>query len=322
MLTAQTLAEWARELGFADMGMCPADDFRHSQHLVESQKPLAERRQLRFCPKDDTPEIRSIAVLLWPYAPAQDSREAAVFVDSYYAASNAAYHAARSLEAKMLEAGCFARANVSYPAKEAAIRAGMGVIGRNSLLITPKYGSRVVIILVATGIELPQTLSLHQKRDCLGCGRCIKACPSGALDENGMSHPERCLRNFIMEGVVVPENLRKGIGSRLIGCDTCQRVCPMQRSNTQFERSKYTLDEFITEDATEFSKAAGRLADEIGRNAARPQRIRAQAALLAGNSGQKRYLPVLENWSNMPFPAVSEHARWAIQQIESSAEQT
>ena len=74
----------------------------------------------------------------------------------------------------------------------------------------------------------------------------------------------------------------------------------------------------MTLDQTEFSQAIAKLSCEIGRNAARPQRVRAQAALLAGNSRNARYLPVLREWRNLPFHAVKEHAQWAIEQIETS----
>jgi len=126
----------------------------------------------------------------------------------------------------------------------------------------------------------------------------------------------------MMEGVVVPEALRSKIGLRMIGCDICQSVCPMQMSLHQEKKSVYVLDEFITEDAAAFSKAASRLADGIGRNAARPQRIRAQAALLAGNSRKRQYLSVLRSWAQLPFEAVREHALWAIRQIEMENENT
>ncbi|MBQ7887779.1 MAG: epoxyqueuosine reductase [Clostridia bacterium] len=243
-------------------------------------------------------------------------------MDSYYQASNAAYHAARTLESSVLDAGCFAKGNVSYPAKEAAIRARMGRIGLNSLLITPKYGSRVVIILMVTGIEIPQAPVGYAPQTCLECGKCAKACPSGALGERGMSHPERCLRNFMMEGVVVPDELRAKIGMRLIGCDICQRVCPLQSNAPEKREEPYLLRSFITEDAAAFSSAVSKLAEEIGRNAARPQRVRAQAALLAGNAKDKTYLPVLYQWAQSPFEAVREHALWAIKQIEFAGDNT
>lgn len=322
MLNKETFVLLAKELGFVEIGFCLPDSFDRARQIVQSQEPLTERRQLRFSPLEDHPRTKSIAVLLWSYAPMQHAGEDTVFVDSYYQASNAAYHAARELEKKLLDAGCFARANVSYPAKEAAIRAGLGLIGMNSLLITPAYGSRVVIILMATDLEISPSSIMAQTQPCLGCGKCAKACPSGAIDENGLSHPERCLRNFMMEGIVVPEHLREKIGMRLIGCDICQRVCPLQPSGSQNRLHPYHLRDFITDDPALFSSAVAKLSDEIGRNAARAQRVRAQAALLAGNAKDPSYLSVLHSWAEMPFDAVRKHARWAIERIESVGDKT
>lgn len=313
----RTFCSWAGEMGFAQVGFCAADEFAGAREAVSRQAPLAERKQLRFAPREDEPETRSLAVLLWPYAQAEMTRDEAVFVDSYYPASNAAYHAAKKLEQRMTAAGRFARANVSYPAKEAAVRAGLGVIGQNSLLITPQYGTRVVIILMATDMEHAQE-GERGGRDagCLSCGRCASACPAGAIDDQGMTHPERCLRNYMMEGNVTPEPVRSRIGMRLLGCDICQRVCPMQNGQTAASPVQLHLDELVTLDAGAFSQAVARLAEQIGRNAARPQRVRAQAALLAGNSRNPAYLPVLQEWAQSPFEAVRVHALWAMEQMK------
>ena len=289
----KTFAQLARLAGFGRTGFCSAAAFTAERKAVERGPEIAERRQLRFDPTADDSRTKSIAVMLWPYVPAAQEEDGCVFVDGYYFASNAAYHAARALEAQLTEAGHFAKANVSYPAREAALRAGMGVIGQNGMLITPEYGSRFVIILMATDI-------VHT---------------AGAIDARGLSRPERCIRNFMMEGVVAPEALREKMGMRLIGCDICQRVCPMQ---PKFEAGKtlgLKLCALVTEDQSLFSAAIQKLSGEIGKNAARPQRVRAQAALLAGNSGDAKYLPVLESWANLPFEAVAEHARWAKERL-------
>jgi len=320
MIDENTLRRWAKELGFAQTALCRADDFEREKQMVAAQPPLRERQHLRFEPITDYAQARSLAVLLWPYEASPDPQDGTVFIDSYYYASNAAFHAARMLEEKLLSAGCFAKANVAYPAKEAAIRAGLGIIGRHSLLITPEHGTRVVIILMATDIEAGKDSKAGGRSACLDCRRCIAVCPAGALDTRGMSHPEKCLRNYMMEGQVVPENLREKLGMKLIGCDLCQRVCPMQPKTLYTQTDVFTLEDFVTSDQAQFSQSVVRLSALIGSNTARPQRVRAQAALLAGNSRNPAYLPVLHDWAEMPFEAIREHARWAIGKIEREVE--
>ena len=315
MLDTQTFAAWALDAGFAKVGFCLPDRFVLSEQIVKTQEPLSERKQLSFSPLDDLPETKSLAVLLWPYTPAPSPRKGEVFVDSYYLASNRAYHAAADFAAYLQKEGYHAQANVSYPARTAALRAGLGITGHNGMVIHPKYGSRVVIILVATdAAESP--VDHTETSECLRCGRCVTACPTGAIDRNGMCHPERCLRNFMMEGCVVPEETREKFGMKLIGCDVCQRVCPMQPRIASEEGQLFTLDAFMTLDAHEFRSKLDALSELIGRNVARPQRVRAQLALLAGNRKKPSYVPILKEWANSPHDAVREHAIWALSKIE------
>lgn len=312
----ETLCAWALEAGFAQAGFCSTEGFEASFRQVQAQPALAERRQLRFFPEEEIPWARSLMVLLWPYRPAALAKDGEAFVDSYYAASNAAYHAARALESRLLAAGIRARANVTYPARTAAIRAGLGLIGHHGLLISRRFGTRVVILLMATELPSPKADCEPGEETCLRCGRCAAACPSGAIDELGMRHPERCMRNYMMEGIAVPEEMRTRMGMRLLGCDICQRVCPMQPRMEEMPGGRFLLDDFVTADEGVFSQSVRRLAEEIGRNAARPQRVRAQAALLSGNRMRVSDLPVLRVWAESPFDAVAEHAAWAIRRIE------
>lgn len=103
-----------------------------------------------------------------------------------------------------------------------AVRAGIGFIGRNHLLIVPGIGSYVFIGSILTTLEIapdiPCTLS------CDGCGRCEAACPGKALGADGLD-ARRCLSYLTIEyRGDFPDDL--DLHGCLYGCDTCQRVCP------------------------------------------------------------------------------------------------
>lgn len=104
-----------------------------------------------------------------------------------------------------------------------AVEAGVGFVGRNNTLIVPGAGSYFFLGEIVTTLELepdqPCCLS------CGDCGRCVKACPAGALDEPGALDARKCLSCLTIEHRgELPPGTR--LGGRLAGCDTCQEVCP------------------------------------------------------------------------------------------------
>lgn len=147
------------------------------------------------------------------------------------------YHAvlAAALEpaAKTLrDAGYAARILVDaspIPEVETAVRAGLGVRGKNGLLIVPEYGSWVFIGCIATDAPLMPTPPEGSVR-CIGCDACIRACPTGALTENGVD-AARCLSAVTQRGGDLTDSEKaamRGVGT-MWGCDRCQEVCPENR---------------------------------------------------------------------------------------------
>ena len=116
--------------------------------------------------------------------------------------------------------------NSPLPERQAAWRCGIGLRGKNGLVILPPYGSYVFLGTILTDVEVdlpPRTLSAH----CVGCGKCLIACPGGALGEAGVDL-DRCLSELTQrKGELTAEQgaLLKN-HSLIWGCDTCQRVCP------------------------------------------------------------------------------------------------
>lgn len=110
--------------------------------------------------------------------------------------------------------------------KRYAVEAGLGWIGRQSLLITPDYGSFVLLGEVVTSAECD---SYDTPLDSVGCGecrRCVEACPNGAIKERHID-TTRCISCATIE--------RRGEGEQcplhgwIFGCDECQSVCPYNR---------------------------------------------------------------------------------------------
>jgi epoxyqueuosine reductase len=102
--------------------------------------------------------------------------------------------------------------------KDAAVLAGLGVIGRNNLLVTPQYGPRVRLRALAIDKELLPNQIMTENLFCKDCDKCIKACPVNAL-ENGKFNRELCLTSPLHKRIISP--------NATIWCTRCSCVCPV-----------------------------------------------------------------------------------------------
>src|SRR5881409_2482008 len=111
--------------------------------------------------------------------------------------------------------------------REAAARSGVGFYGKNTMLITRRYGSWVVLGTLVTTAEIEPSAPLEL--DCGSCTLCIDACPTGALDEPGTLDATKCLSYWTQAPAAIPEPYREPLGAQVYGCDICQDVCPWNR---------------------------------------------------------------------------------------------
>ena len=111
--------------------------------------------------------------------------------------------------------------------REAAARAGVGFYGKNTMLITRRHGSWVVLGTLVTTAAVEATPPLEL--DCGSCTLCIDACPTGALDEPGLVDSTKCLSYWTQASAAIPEDYRAELGAQVYGCDICQDVCPWNR---------------------------------------------------------------------------------------------
>jgi len=111
--------------------------------------------------------------------------------------------------------------------REAAARAGVGFYGKNTMLITRRFGSWVVLGTLVTDRELEATPPLEL--DCGSCTLCIEACPTGALDDPGTLDATKCLSYWTQSPHEMPREYARELGAQVYGCDICQDVCPWNR---------------------------------------------------------------------------------------------
>ncbi len=109
--------------------------------------------------------------------------------------------------------------------KSLAENAGMGWTGKHTLLIHKKSGSFFVLGELFTSLELP--FDEPTTKHCGSCTACIDICPTQAIVEPYMLDARRCIAYLTIEYKgIIPEDLRRGIGNRVFGCDDCQLICP------------------------------------------------------------------------------------------------
>jgi epoxyqueuosine reductase len=202
--------------------------------------------------------------------------------------------------------------------RAAAVRAGVAFYGKNTMAITRKHGSWVVLGVVITEVEIEPSRPLGL--DCGECRLCIDACPTGALDEPGTLDSTRCLSYWTQAPAPIPEEYRPELGSMVYGCDICQEVCPWNRGVEKRRRGegaapgqdgRVSLAGWLARDGRELVDEFDRL--YVPRND--PRWLRRNALVAAGNVGSTALVPEVRRYADDPDAVLSEAARWALARI-------
>ena len=122
----------------------------------------------------------------------------------------------------------------SAPVLEKAIgqKAGLGWIGKNTILINKKNGSYFFLGEIYTNINFE--IDKKSKNFCGDCSECIKICPTNAIIGPNVLDAKKCIAYLTIElKGTIPEKYRDSIGNRIFGCDDCQLVCPWNRFSTE-----------------------------------------------------------------------------------------
>lgn len=265
----------------------------------------------------------SLVVLAYPYQDGEDAAPGEMHISSYYVHEHKAYHAATRLVEALMIRDPAVRAHLDSPYKAYAKRAGLAYHGRNALAQNPALGSRFILQMLHTGHELPiaeEGPAGALSPACEGCTRCVRACPTGALDGQGNLDIQRCLRFWMQSGKTMPLELRGLMGNRLLGCEACQRACPQNagkpRKTPEDLLPFLCLEPWMRMGEAQFSAYAKKLGSVLGPNMVRPKRLKAQLSILAGNQPSALYLDTLGRWAADENEALRAHAEWAIQRIK------
>lgn len=203
-----------------------------------------------------------------------------------------------------------------------AQQAGMGFVGKNTLLIHPRRGSYFFLGSLLTVHEFDQYDPPAPPTLCGGCTRCLKACPTDAFAAPHVLDARRCISYLSIEyKEAIPPELREKMGNWVYGCDVCQEVCPFVRRfgeatrETAFlahdlDRAAPPLRDLLRLSPAEFQT---RFADSPIKRIGWPRLMR-NACIAAGNSGATELLPFLEPLTDAE-PLIAEHAHWAIDRI-------
>ena len=327
-LSADAVKARAAALGFDLCRVAPASAFSEAGHYLtwlsegrHGTMDYMERNQdSRLDIRRWHPEARSVILLATSYfkrvPPADGGREGRI---ACYALTRD-YHKTIGKRMKALarwlkeEAGAQARPFLdTSPVLERlyARYAGLGWVGKNTMLISPKIGSYFFL----SGLTVDAALAADEPMPdhCGTCTRCLDACPTDAFPQPRVLDASRCIAYLTIEHRgPLPQPLREGTGSWLFGCDICQDVCPWNRF------AKESPEPSLIDGLMPLEEAA-RMSEEEFQTRMKPTPVsRAKwlgfvrnALLAIGNSGNPRFLPLLEEFAAHPDPVLSEQARWS-----------
>ena len=199
--------------------------------------------------------------------------------------------------------------------RAAAVRAGIAFYGKNTMAITHRHGSWVVLGVVVTGVEIEPSPALSL--DCGECRLCIDACPTGALDEPGTLDSTKCLSYWSQAPGLIPDAYRAEMGDVVYGCDICQDVCPWNRGVEKRRRGEALPDQAtpVVSLAEWLDRDPGELVEEFDRlyvpkNDGRW--LRRNALIAAGNVGSAALRPSIEREVPSEDPVLADAASWAL----------
>lgn len=207
-----------------------------------------------------------------------------------------------------------------------AEQAGLGFVGKNTMLIHPRRGSFFFLGEIITDVELDFDEPVSMP-GCGSCARCLTHCPTNAFPRPYVLDARRCISYLTIElKGFIPWELRPLMGNWVYGCDVCQDVCPWQRfaqpqwqtvfGPVDLDRAAPPLSSLLALDDDAFARLyRGSAIFRIKRD-----RLVRNACIAAGNSGHLELAELLTPLLSDRSPLVRGHAAWALGQLGQSVD--
>lgn len=337
---ALSIKQWGRELGFQQVGIAGLDLGEHEQHLQRwldagyhgEMDYMGAHGSKRSHPEQLVPGTMRVISLRMDYLPgdtqmAQRLAEPEKAYVSRYALGRDYHKLIRKRVQHLAERiqqdiGPFGfRAFVdSAPVLEKAIaqEAGLGWIGKNTLVLNRKAGSYFFLAELFVDMPLPVD-EPHASEHCGRCTACLDICPTAAFVGPYVLDARRCISYLTIElKGAIPTELRSLIGNRVFGCDDCQIVCPWNRfarpSGEGDFQPRHQLDNaelaqlFLWDESRFLSNTEGSPLRRAGY-----ERFLRNLAVGLGNAPSS--IPVVEALKarrEHPSELVREHVEWAL----------
>jgi epoxyqueuosine reductase len=334
-MTSAELARLGEELGIDVVGATVAEPYAETERLIRERRARGLFADMRFTMARPDVSCHPEALLdgartvvsaaLCYYAPGPEAGVGEGRLPRYTWADHYAL-LREKLEALGERLGGRYRVLVDanqHVDREGAARAGVGFYGKNTMLITRKHGSWVVLGTLVTDVEIEPSKPLEL--DCGSCTLCIEACPTGALDEPGVVDSTKCLSYWTQAPDAVPEEYRPELSAQVYGCDICQDVCPWNRGiekRRAGEAAPSGAEPVVS--LLEWLRAP----DEVLRDRYErlyfpkndPRYLRRNALVAAGNSADTRLVDAVRPYAEGDDQLLREHAEWALARLEDQAE--
>jgi epoxyqueuosine reductase len=342
---AEQIKLQGKQLGFADVGITHTDLRQHepgyfnwlAQNFHGEMQYMAEHGTKRSRPTELIPGTLSLISLRMNYFTSQAAdaiqqlhNRNAGYVSRY--ALGRDYHKVIRQRLKKLVA--FIEQHSPQPAtrifvdsapvleRQIAEQAGLGFIGKNSLLIHPRAGSWFFLAEIYTDLALPADPP-STKQGCGPCTACLQECPTQAIVAPGLVDARRCISYLTIEyDGVIPLAFRKAIGNRIYGCDDCQLVCPWNHFTQPTQEAdfqpRHQLDRsdlisLLNWSELEFEK---RMEGSPIRRIGYMQWQRNLVIALGNSNGGQSAIDALNRKLGRISPVVDEHIVWALEQLQ------